>query len=349
MNGKRMCGLLAVWMMGLPAVSMADVFINEIHYDNAGADVGEAIEVVATAGEDLSQYRLHFYNGSNGALSGSTSPAIQSLPAGSPGTCGGTVSISVLYPNQIENGAPDGVALEGPGGTLVQFLSWEGAFTGTAGIANGVASTDISVSESTSAPVGTSLQLGGGPGGSYADFAWNASAAQTFGTCNTGQSFGPAVDIPPYLADSFPENGDTDFPANASLILTFSEPVDVDGTWFEIQCAASGYYTPSNTTVTGDPTVHYLTPNTPFLADDDCELTLDTALITDRGSQAYELDDPGTIAFATVAPPPNEAPELVSTVPLQGTSNFPSAGDLRAVFNEPVTPVAGAFTLGSVN
>ncbi|MBJ7515994.1 MAG: hypothetical protein JHC82_07090, partial [Stenotrophomonas sp.] len=37
----------------------AEVFINELHYDDStpAGDVGEAIEVVATAGEDLSGYR----------------------------------------------------------------------------------------------------------------------------------------------------------------------------------------------------------------------------------------------------------------------------------------------------
>ena len=157
--------------------------------------------------------------------------------------------------------------------------------------------------------------------------------------------FGTPVDIPPFLADSFPQDGDTDFPTNASLILTFSEPVDVDGVWFEIQCAASGYYTPSNTTVSGGATVYTLTPNTPFLAADACELTLDTQLIVDQGSEGYELDDPGVIAFTTIAPPPNAPPQLVSTIPTQGADNFPSAGDLRAVFTEPVTTVAGAFSL----
>jgi len=31
------------------------VFINEIHYDNAGADVGEAIEIAGPAGVDIAQ------------------------------------------------------------------------------------------------------------------------------------------------------------------------------------------------------------------------------------------------------------------------------------------------------
>src|SRR5690606_28463615 len=66
----------------VPVVGSAEVFINELHYDNAGADVGEAVEVVATAGEDLSQYSLYFYNGSTGGLSTATSPNPQAIGAG---------------------------------------------------------------------------------------------------------------------------------------------------------------------------------------------------------------------------------------------------------------------------
>jgi hypothetical protein len=45
--------------------AQAAVFINEIHYDNLDVDAGEAIEVVATAGENLSDYDIVLYNGSN--------------------------------------------------------------------------------------------------------------------------------------------------------------------------------------------------------------------------------------------------------------------------------------------
>ena len=63
-------------------VASAQVFINEIHYDNTGGDTGEAIEVAAPAGTDLNGCRLVLYNGANGltygtiALSG-TIPAQQ--------------------------------------------------------------------------------------------------------------------------------------------------------------------------------------------------------------------------------------------------------------------------------
>lgn len=54
-------------LLALAGTAQADVFINELHYDDStpAGDVGEAIEVVATGGEDLSTYRLYLYNGSS--------------------------------------------------------------------------------------------------------------------------------------------------------------------------------------------------------------------------------------------------------------------------------------------
>ena len=42
------------------------VRFSEIHYDNAGADTGEAIEIAGPAGTDLTGWRVVLYNGSNG-------------------------------------------------------------------------------------------------------------------------------------------------------------------------------------------------------------------------------------------------------------------------------------------
>ena len=44
------------------------VRISEIHYDNAGADTGEAVEVTGPAGVDLAGWSLVLYNGSGGAV-----------------------------------------------------------------------------------------------------------------------------------------------------------------------------------------------------------------------------------------------------------------------------------------
>ena len=95
------------------------IFINEIHYDNTGTDAGEAIEVVAPEGTSLAGYSLVLYNGSGGASYGTKALS---------GTVGASKTFKQTYPvNGIQNGSPDGVALIGPGNTVIQFLSYEGA------------------------------------------------------------------------------------------------------------------------------------------------------------------------------------------------------------------------------
>ena len=50
----------------LLSYSASAVVINEIHYDNAGTDSGEAIEVAGPEGTDLTGWSIVLYNGSNG-------------------------------------------------------------------------------------------------------------------------------------------------------------------------------------------------------------------------------------------------------------------------------------------
>ncbi|CAM2886656.1 endonuclease [Flavobacterium frigoris] len=164
------------------------VFINEIHYDNAGTDLGEAVEVAGYAGTDLTGWSIIPYNGTGGA----TYTPIGTLSGIIPDQLNGygTVSVSIAG---LQNGSPDGIALVDPSGKLIQFLSYEGSFTATNGPASGMTSTDISIAEASTAAVGTSLQLTGA-GFTYADFTWQA-ANNTFGAINAGQFFGNASDI----------------------------------------------------------------------------------------------------------------------------------------------------------
>jgi len=55
----------------VPDVMASTVFINEIHYDNDGADVLEGIELVGTADADLTGWSIVLYNGNNGTAYGS--------------------------------------------------------------------------------------------------------------------------------------------------------------------------------------------------------------------------------------------------------------------------------------
>ena len=83
----------------------AIIFINEIHYDNSGADENEGIELAGSAGSSLDGWSLALYNGTNGAvyntenLSGTFINQANGY---------GFISFSI---SGIQNGAPDGIAL----------------------------------------------------------------------------------------------------------------------------------------------------------------------------------------------------------------------------------------------
>jgi len=171
-----------------PPAPPANVFINEIHYDNAGTDTGEAIEIAGVSGTDLSGYKLVLYNGSNTPDAAPTYASIAlSGTIDDEGQGYGAVVFN-LAANGLQNGGADGIALIAPDGTVVQLLSYEGVFTAAPGTpAAGMTSTDIGVSEGGSDPIGNSLALAGS-GATGEDFTWQGSAPSSFGTLNPGQS-----------------------------------------------------------------------------------------------------------------------------------------------------------------
>ncbi|HEY4528922.1 MAG TPA: endonuclease [Luteimonas sp.] len=271
--------------------AQAEVFINEIHYDNAGADVGEAIEVVGSAGEDLTGYQLVLYNGSNNQTYSTTA-----LPAGNPVTCGGNVRIATVnYPvDGLQNGSPDGVALVDPQGNVVEFLSYEGTMTAANGPAAGMTSVDIGVSEPNNTPVGTSLQLRG-DGNVAADFTWAGSATATFGTCNNEQTFGEPGNAAPRVVSTFPVDGANDFPYAADLSVTFSEPVVASPGAFTLSCNGMARRRAPALDHVREATTFSLTPAAPLLPGQACTLHIDADRIADLDDSAPEADT--SIAF----------------------------------------------------
>ncbi len=177
-----MKNLWLVLLANLFAVNtaLANVWINEIHYDNAGADVGEFFEIAGIAGIDLSTYKVLLVNGANGAvyntiaLSGTIDNEMNGY---------GALSFSQ---SGIQNGGPDGIALFGPSDSLIQFLSYEGSFTGNGGLTDGLTSTNIGV-EPSNTLVGLSLQLTG-TGSQFSDFTFSGPSAASAGSLNSGQS-----------------------------------------------------------------------------------------------------------------------------------------------------------------
>ncbi|MGX5173922.1 endonuclease [Aliikangiella sp. IMCC44653] len=188
------------------------VWINEFHYDNSSTDTNEMVEVAGNAGMNLSGWSIVGYNG-NGGITYKTINLSGLIPDQSNGF--GTLQFAF---SGMQNGSPDGLALVDSSGSVVQFISYEGSFSATNGPANGMVSQDIGVAETTSTPVGYSLQLSGS-GTQYTDFTWQAPASATAGNINNGQSFtssGGGVSTPVASFNVNCDNLSCAFDANAS-------------------------------------------------------------------------------------------------------------------------------------
>lgn len=213
-------GAILVDAQGMGTITNDDVagpavapWINEFHYDNSGADVGEFIEIGGLAGTNLAGYTLVLYTGSNGTQ-------YSSIVLGGviPDQGGGFGTLSFTATG-LQNGGTaavpdeDGIALVGPGG-VIEFISYEGSFTATNGAASGLTSIDVGVVEDGSA-LGTSIaRVGTGVEGG--EFTWVLLADDTPAAVNTGQSFAaftPRV----HVSDATVTEGDS-----GTSLLTFT-------------------------------------------------------------------------------------------------------------------------------
>lgn len=324
--------------------AQAEVFINEVHYDDAetptAGDQNEAVEIVATNGEDLSLYDVVLYNGgSNGTAA--TTYDTDAIPVGAIVACSSNVRIGVVNytsPAQLQNGSFDGIAIVRRSDSVVmQFLSYEGVATASNGPASGTSSINIPVSESGSTLEGTSLQLTG-TGAAYANFTWAASATSTFGTCNNNQTFnlGPPINVLPSVTSTDPVNAASVLPGRTNFNVTFSENVNASATAFTMNCSLSGTialsYAASGTSfvITGSPALQN---------GDSCALTVNANQITDSESANPTANT--VVNFTAV----NPVPSVVNTTPENNGSLLPGANAFSVTFSESVDATSNAFTM----
>ncbi len=216
-----------------PAPSL-NVWINEFHYDNTGADVDEGVEVAGPAGLDLAGYSLWLYDGAC-VCHYETTNLTGVIPNQSNGF--GTVWFPIVG---IQNG-PDAIALVYGTTQVIQFISYEGVFTATNGPASGMTSVDVGVFQPTTGPVGHSLQLCGS-GTNYAAFAWSTNLPHTRGLINDcqtipgGSGYSPAQQsyiiawwgsLGAYTGDGADDDGD--FFSNLEEFIAGTIPVPPTG------------------------------------------------------------------------------------------------------------------------
>ena len=83
-----------------------------------------------------------------------------------------------------------------------------------------------------------------------------------------------------------PRPNGTNAPRDATIQVTFTEPVDVAGSWFDIMCAVSGQH--DSATTAGGAQDYYITPNVNFLPGEQCTVTIFKDQVHDQ-----DLDDSG--------------------------------------------------------
>lgn len=164
----------------ISAASGDIVLINEFHYDNAGADVNEFVEIAASF--DASGYGIYLYNGSNGEVYD------QLDTLGAPNSSVDGINYYLWTPSSIQNG-PDGIALVDDQGQVVEFISYEGPVTAVDGPAAGFSADELPfASENSGTPVGSSIARSL-EGSVPSDFLWFSLVDETPGLPNLDQVF----------------------------------------------------------------------------------------------------------------------------------------------------------------
>ena len=239
--------LLAALVLSPLASAQSTLWINEFHYDNAGTDVNEFVEVAVRSGAtfNAADYSVVLYNGSGGVTY--DTKALTAFTASAPVAIAGSAETitfyTYVYPsNGIQNGPPDGLALANTTTPeVVQFLSYEGTFAATNGPANGMTSTDVGVFED---GLANDTSIGyAGTGDTTDDFTYGLATAQTPGAVNQGQTFdaggGPAAETASVTFAPTSATVTEGGTATTSVVLTITNEQGGDG----LDTAVSGTIT----------------------------------------------------------------------------------------------------------
>ncbi|MBK7094348.1 MAG: T9SS type A sorting domain-containing protein [Saprospiraceae bacterium] len=179
--------------------------INEFNYE--GESNTEFVEVYIPDPQPtkIKSYFVELYNGTNGTKYAEKSLDSMNVTTGDAGT------FYVWENIDIQNGSPDGIALIGECGDVIEFKSYEGIFTASEGKAKGIKSVDVGVAEISNYPGNSSLQLIGQ--------SWEYTVG--YNTRGKVNSSGPCNIITTGLKDTLCNNNGT--PSNPTDdYLTFS-------------------------------------------------------------------------------------------------------------------------------
>lgn len=159
--------LLTLFLLLWATAASAQVYINELDYDQPGADTQEFIELVGPTNGSLNGYTIELVNGNDGAVYRSVDLAGQTIPDDNVAGYGFFVIGNPTVPNvdftpgdwlsqdNVQNGgsAPDGILLK-LNGVVVDGFSYEGVLTSNPEFTAGMAITALETNASPNVSVG---------------------------------------------------------------------------------------------------------------------------------------------------------------------------------------------------
>lgn len=268
--------LLAVPMRSVQAAAPTELFMSEYI---EGSSFNKAIEIYnGTGGSvNLSTYTLELY--SNGAASPSQSLALSGtlidgdvFVIAHASADAAILAVADAISSAVINFNGDDAVVLRKNGTVVDAFGQIGFDPGTQWTGGGVDDTlrradTICAGDTNSADAFD------------ATLEWELFANNTFGGLGAHTANCSPVDAAPEVSSTYPVDGATDFPIGANLSVTFSEPVDLTGSWFDLSCSTSGTV---SATVTGGPASFSLDPAVSLIGGETCTLTIYANNVTDQ-------------------------------------------------------------------
>ncbi|MFN8597438.1 MAG: ExeM/NucH family extracellular endonuclease [Anaerolineae bacterium] len=268
----------------VPAVYAVSTTLVISQIQTAGATAtDEFIELhnVSNASVDLNGYRV-VYRSATGAtdislISWSTSvviPAGGYYLLGASGGYVGTTPADATYNAGSMSGTGGGVAIRNGAantGTLIDSVGY------------GTATNAFVETTATTAPAASASQARLADGCTDTD-----NNANDFATLNPSMPRNSSSmvnvcsgggDAAPYVASTSPVSNASNITTTSDITVTFSEPVDVTSSWYSIGCTTSGAH---SAVVSGGPTIFTLNPDTDFVDDETCTVTIVAANVTDQ-------------------------------------------------------------------
>src|SRR6266545_4973467 len=100
----------------------------------------------------------------------------------------------------------------------------------------------------------------------------------------------PIMELGPWVASTDPITAGTNAPHDATITISFSEPVDVVGSWYNISCTNSGQHNDATVASSSGFKTYAITPNTNFQFGEQCTVAIPKEAVHDQDTDDSNPD-----------------------------------------------------------